>query len=345
MKIKVTQWSINTLKNRFDSINDQPEYQRGQVWSRSKQALLNESIFRGIDLPKIYLRKLVNKHHEYEVADGQQRICSIKGFLNNKINLPKGQIGNLTLSRIGSTDLSGKYFDNLDDSLKNFYYDTKLTISIIEDASEEEIRVLFGRLQEGVTLNAAEKRNAIVSVIGKHIESIALNHKFFESSKINSSRFKHIDYLAHAFGLIIYQNKFDLKSDLLEKMYLNSTFTISHKILQRTTNVLDLLWEIDMHSNKNIVNKFTFIDLFWFFYNNDISKIDLNRFILRLLEFEELRLYYRKRQEDIIKDKKLSKVDKSNLIKYIVAYDRSGSIRENIEIRHEIFTQNFKEYL
>ena len=36
-----------------------------------------------------------------------------------------------------------------------------LAIVVIEAASESEIRQLFRRLQEGVTLNPAEKRNAI----------------------------------------------------------------------------------------------------------------------------------------------------------------------------------------
>jgi uncharacterized protein with ParB-like and HNH nuclease domain len=37
-------------------IDPAPDYQRGRVWSRRKQALLIDSILRGYDLPKLFVR-------------------------------------------------------------------------------------------------------------------------------------------------------------------------------------------------------------------------------------------------------------------------------------------------
>lgn len=345
MKIKVTQWSISTLKKRLETINDQPEYQRGQVWGKLKQSLLNESILRGIDLPKIYLRKLKNKHFKYEVADGQQRLSSITSFLDDRIKLPSGQVGNLQLSKFNSSNLSGKVFSKLDKVHQEQYLNTKLTISLIENASEDDIRLLFGRLQEGISLNPAEKRNAIISSIGKHIDSIALNHSFFENCKIPSSRFKHIDYLAHAFALIVYNNQYDLKANLLEKMYYNTTYSITIDTLKKVDAVLCLMERLDSLINFSIKNKFTFIDLFWFFYQNDSSKIDLKSFAPKLEEFESDRLTYRKSIQNIKSVARLTVSEKEDLTKYIVAYDRSGSTKENLQLRHDIFNRKFKKYL
>jgi len=52
------------------------EYQREEdIWSGTDKKYLIDSILRGFDIPKIYLRKLPDDR--LEIVDGQQRIDTI----------------------------------------------------------------------------------------------------------------------------------------------------------------------------------------------------------------------------------------------------------------------------
>ncbi len=199
MKVKVQIWTINQLSGAIDEINEQPEYQRGEVWRDKKKALLIDSILRGIDIPKIFLRKLTNMPYDYEVADGQQRITAIIKFKNNEIPLRNDIVNGLNLNEIDGEKVGNKYYRDLSPTLRKRFDSYELTIAIIDITDHKEVRTLFGRLQLGETLNPAEKRNAIISSVGNCIDSITLNHKFFENCRISKARFKHQDYLAHVF--------------------------------------------------------------------------------------------------------------------------------------------------
>ena len=71
-----------------------PVYQRdGGVWKLDKEQLLVDSVLRGIDIPKIYLRRLDHGLYKYEVVDGQQRIRCLVRFLNNRFALADNASG------------------------------------------------------------------------------------------------------------------------------------------------------------------------------------------------------------------------------------------------------------
>jgi uncharacterized protein with ParB-like and HNH nuclease domain len=343
MRIKVTNWKVSTLIKRRDKINEQPEYQRGKVWTTEKEALLIDSLLRGIDIPKIYLRIVSNKLHDYEVADGQQRLTAMFNFHDGDFKLINKSIKGLQVGEIGNYTVGGKKFDELPSVLKNKFLNSEITISIIEDCSEDEVRTLFGRLQEGITLNAAEKRNAIISSAGKHIESIVLNHKFFEECKISKKRFKHQDYLAHGFCLIFYNNSDDLKGGLIEKFYLDKLINVSLTDLRKVDKILDLMFDIDHAEGKRIVNKFTFIDIFWFLFKNIGNKnFNVDDFKLEFNKFENNRLI----EKDNLKRLASKKTKESiNLYSYIVNYDRSGSLSDSIDERAKVFDDMFLKYI
>lgn len=343
MEVKVTNWKISTLLKRRDKINEQPDYQRGKVWSTEKEALLIDSILRGIDIPKIYLRNLKNHLHDYEVADGQQRLTALFNFYDGQFKLLDKNIKGLKISRLGDFQIGNKKYEDLESVLQQKFLDTEITIAVIDNCTEDEVRVLFGRLQEGVTLNAAEKRNAIISTIGKHIDSIALNHKFFENCKISKQRFKHQDYLAHAFCLIYYKNHDDLKGDLIEKLYLDKSISVNANDLKQIDEILDIIHSIDLLEGKRIINKYTFVDIFWFLYRN-LNNLHLNTssFKKAFNDFEQKRLD----NKENLKELAQKKTDESiNLHNYIMNYDRSGSLSNSIEARAKVFDSMFKKFI
>jgi hypothetical protein len=82
MRQSTSEWTVRMLTDLRERIDTESEYQRGQVWSVAQRRLLIDSLLRGYDIPKIYLRKLPDGGSRlYEVVDGKQRLTAIWGFL------------------------------------------------------------------------------------------------------------------------------------------------------------------------------------------------------------------------------------------------------------------------
>ncbi|MCF6171435.1 MAG: DUF262 domain-containing protein [Bacteroidales bacterium] len=330
-----------------EKINSQPDYQRGDVWNPKKKSLLIDSMLRGIDIPKIYLRKLENEAYLYEVADGQQRLNTIFGFIDNTVRLPDFKDKGLNLSVINGYKVGGKtYNQDLPESLKQLYDNYPITIAIVENATPDEIRTLFGRLQEGISLVPAEKRNAIISKIGKHIDNFSLNHLFFDNSKINPSRFKRQDYFSHVIALIAYNNSDDLKANLILKLYYDKNFKLSTVLQKKISVVLDHMKEIDEISRNRIYKKFNFIDLFWLLFSefDNYETINYKSFAKEYDIIEKERINNQADPKALINKEETSTKDKE-LYDYVLAFKYGGSLTENIKIRKNYLSKRLITYL
>ena len=71
---------VETVVGRIadNSLNLQPEFQRGAVWSRQKQRLLIDSILRNWYVPPLHVVR--TEDDRQEVLDGQQRLTAIYEF-------------------------------------------------------------------------------------------------------------------------------------------------------------------------------------------------------------------------------------------------------------------------
>jgi uncharacterized protein with ParB-like and HNH nuclease domain len=171
MKISAKVWSIADLYKLKDKINPKPQYQRTAVWQLSKKKLLIDSVLRGYDIPKFYLRETPNDiHYKFEITDGQQRMRAIWEFIENEFKLDEALIGNFSTKSLDYQTLKKSK-----SRLKEFSA-YEINIALIKEASQEEIRTLFARLQMGERLNPAELRHALSSNIGNTIASIVENH-------------------------------------------------------------------------------------------------------------------------------------------------------------------------
>lgn len=341
MKVKVTTWKISTLWRLKDNINPQPVYQRGEVWRLRKNALLVDSILRGIDIPKIYLRKMDRSAHEYEVADGQQRLNAILSFYDNGFPLLADEEKGLNLRKIGNTIVGNKRFTELSTEFQERFSNYDVTIAIVEEASNAEIRTLFGRLQEGEPLAPAEKRNAIISKIGGIVDNFALHHDFFLNSRIPEARFKRQDYLSHGLALLFYENLAPLKADLLLRMYLDKDLVINQELQSIVAETLDLMFRVDQRSQLKIYKKYHFVDFFWFFalnleYVRGLSESEIAR---KYDEFETLRLNISDPESLIVGNPNQEDKD---LYYYYRAFKSAGAEPSNIDTRHEIFSRLFQ---
>ena len=233
MKYQVIEWTIQDLLKNQDNIH-YPVFQREDVWSIKDKTLLIDSIFVGIDIPKLYLYRVEEDDQNeinWDCVDGHQRIEAISGYLN------------------GMFQYNGKDFSELSISDKNIILGYKLTICEIFEITEEEIRELFLRLQLGVPLNSGEKLHAIISKLGDFIRNKMENSTFIQKVSIPSRRYAKEALCAQILNNSHYirkSNKF--RSSKYEDLYLlykkNREFDENSETAKKIIQVLKELDEI-----------------------------------------------------------------------------------------------------
>lgn len=345
MKVKIENWTIKQVLALKDSIDPKPQYQRGNVWTERDNILLIDSIFKGFDIPKIYFREAPEESpYKYEVADGQQRLFAIWNFAQengydlDEVELEGSLYENLSYSYLKDAEELRHVFDS--------FMKFKLTISILEDASDQEVRTLFARLQMGKRLNEAEKRNAVGSAIGYAIDMMVETNPFFQNCKISTSRFNRQDFLAHGISLIHFENEHNLKADLIKKMYQELYVKYPAKYMKAANKVLKWLDKVNEGTNWKIKNKWAFVDFFWFFYRHveEIEEIKVTECAESFLKFETKRLQYSK-SPDILIESDDKRIYDKQLYDYIHAFNFEGSLVESINTRARVFDHRFKKYL
>lgn len=206
-------WSLYSLNKRRKQINTNPDYQRDAVWTRNQKQLLIDSIMRDYDIPKIYLHEILKDN--YDVVDGQQRIKAIWSFYDNEYALPKDS------DPVNGYEVANKYYKDLDPDVSDLIDSYNLDFVIL-DKSDEEIREMFLRLQNGTSLKAQEKRNAIPGKMRDFVKTIS-NHQFFDKVDFADSRFTYDLKSAQMCLLAINGNIVNIKDKDLNEMYWNNS--------------------------------------------------------------------------------------------------------------------------
>lgn len=175
-------YDIKYMHTIRDSIELNPPYQRHSgVWPSSRRkTLLATILFGWIDIPKIYLRKVVTgkgrKGTRYEVTDGKQRLTTMFDFIDNKIRL-----GN------DIPELEGKRFKDLSPELQDKFMSFDLDVVIMNNYDEIHVRQAFTLLQQGVQTNAQENRNASVGYVRDVVATLA-EHEAFNYVNFTNTR-------------------------------------------------------------------------------------------------------------------------------------------------------------
>ena len=239
MKRHTEQRTVRSFVRRMPTINLQPTFQRGAVWTKKQKQLLIDSILTDLDIPKIYLHELDDDDEFDEAAvDGQQRLTAITEFFNNEFPLSN------QVNDIGNISVKGKRFVELTENLKDKFESYELTVITLADASLEDVEEMFLRLQNGTSLNPAEKRNAMRGEMTLFIRSIA-QHKFFESCGFKNNRFT-FDNIAAQMALVAISGnaKADVGNTELVKLY-EKNEEFDHKSAQSKiiASTLDYLHE------------------------------------------------------------------------------------------------------
>ena len=331
-------WTINSVRNREGRIDPKPQYQRTEVWTLKKKQLLIDSILQGYDLPKFYLRAYddPDNQYEHEIVDGQQRLRAIWEFLNDEYAL--GEDSN---DIPGFGNLVGKKWSQLSSSARDQIGEFELSIALVEEAEDPEIRQLFLRLQEGVSLNPAEKRNAILSNMRDFIEGLS-KHGVFNLTRLSDARFKWHDLAAIVTCLELAGSPTDVKSANLTDMYeqrraFNNQGSIARKV-KRNLNYLKGVLE---HRPLAMNIKWGFVDLYLL-----ISKMDESYVISdREDDFANFYIRFEIERREVSDPRDLISSDenpwKTDLYYYIQAFKNQGGAEESIQKRHEVYKKRF----
>lgn len=198
----------------------QPSYQRKYVWDAKKASLLIESILMNIPIPIVYLA--ATKDEKINVIDGQQRLTSIFCFIEGKF--PDGKVFKLTGLQV-HTELKGKTFKDLDESLKNKITDYSIrTITFTADSDPDLQYEIFSRLNTGsVALNSQELRNCIYrGEFNEFIKELASDSKYLALLGLKAPHKRMTDVELVLRFVAFYKNTYiNYKPPI--KMFLNDT--------------------------------------------------------------------------------------------------------------------------
>ena len=336
MKINTEQEPILTLYYNKDKINLRPHYQRNQVWNIDKKQLLIDSIIHGYDLPKFYFNELVDDpNFENAVIDGQQRLSTIFDYKDNKFALGSQS----EFSSHGN--LKGKKFNDLDGDIKVKFDSYKLSVTTVRQAQPEQISELFSRLQNGTSLNAAEKRNAIISEFKDFIIETTENYRVFANSTRSNKRFDLDEWAAFSFLLESSGGPRDVKASDLEKLYKNNTtFDKQSAEAIKFSKVLNYMSKVFDEQTPELKLKWSFIDFYLLISNlmEEYSLVDMHsNFKSTFITFEEERHSIDDIEEYIMSED----WQKKDMARYTDAFSREGNKKNKIEIRHQVYLSRF----
>ncbi|WIU40506.1 DUF262 domain-containing protein [Methylorubrum extorquens] len=156
MQIRQTDPDLESLARRLlnNEIDLQPEFQRQEVWSRSKKQKLIDTILRGWAVPPVHL--IVGEFVD-EVLDGQQRLTAIRDFYNGDFTID----ASIRPHSTSIIPLDGLTYKQLPERYRRSVDRYGLRVYRIFEANPQEAAELFYRLNQPTALTSGEQRNAL----------------------------------------------------------------------------------------------------------------------------------------------------------------------------------------
>ncbi|RYZ71359.1 MAG: DUF262 domain-containing protein [Proteobacteria bacterium] len=289
-------WAVYRMKG---SIDPDPDYQRqSDVWTKDKKQLLVDTILNRFDVPKLYLHRPLTSFQKegkrmlYAIVDGKQRLEAIWDFIDGGFALAsdcvyfhdsKVKLANLTYSEIA----------NLHPDIKNDFDSYLLDVVVIGTEDIEMIDEMFSRLNEAVTLNAPEKRNAFKGPLPGAIRKLVEEHSFFTRKlPFNNRRYKHYDLCTKFLLSEAQNNVIDTKKRSLDrfvKEWHGRGQEDVDELREKTNEILTRMTEVFINSDQ-LLRSVGMVALYFHLFRVSSQEgwvSDVTR--QKLLEFEKLR--------------------------------------------------------
>ncbi len=344
------------------------EYQRENAWDYGQKQLLIDTIFRGMDIPKLYFWK-INRYalgsgypdgetkefykkilerkwkenddpdpYIYEIVDGQQRIRTILEYMDIKPPNEKVYRGTWhdPFPALDDTPMAkGKLYSHLNADQQTKFEESFLTIMVLENATIEEIRDMFLRLQNGTPLNAQQKRDAMGSNIGKLARELSNFHFFTTSVYFNNSGSDYHRVASQIIHLEIKDKIISCTSRQLDKLYsAYKNVQIEPLVVSKVKKVLAMLGEIFPVQNPHLNRSYT-LSLYWI-----VSRI-LDTYSLPKSEYQKVCENFEKLDYARLEamDRDFNEADDSILSNLTQSMSRGTDGADGISTRHDILSQ------
>ena len=154
-------WTAKALVNQMEKgkVNYDNAVQRSLVWDEDKKSLFIHSMIYGYAIPAMYFTR--DENGVYDSLDGKQRSNTISEYLHDEFALSTDTPA--VVDDNGCVeDVSGLYFSQLPEWVRDRIKDYNLTIYYYEGMTEAEVREFFRRLNNGKPLSAIELTRANV---------------------------------------------------------------------------------------------------------------------------------------------------------------------------------------
>ena len=202
-----------------------PEFQRGYVWTRAQASRLIESLIIQCPIPVVYFSQLPD--NKLIVIDGNQRLLSIKLFINDAFELQ----GLTTYP-----ELNGLSWSSLDPRFRDHIFNRTIRcITILKDTHPQIKFDVFERLNTGsVKLNAQELRHGIShGSLMKKLDSLSKIEAWRKAIGIrNDKRMKGSELILRYFALRWRRDKYEKPLSAFLDKYSADNRNLESKILQ-----------------------------------------------------------------------------------------------------------------
>jgi len=243
VKMTAGRRALDKIYKRRDRY-DIPEWQRGEVWDELRKKNLIDSILRGWKLPKFYFVRLNDE--DYEVVDGQQRLTAIYEFFANT----------LPLSDDSSQIFGGPFYKDLRSKISDAFDDFEIEYDEIEDATEEELKEFFQRLQQGLPLTSSEKLNSVHSKLRDFCQDLSKHHFFTTSISAPDTRLAHFDISSKAAAIEVEGIDTGLRFEDLKRVFNSQkSFSSTSAVGKRLHAALDFLARVFPKRNPQLKNR------------------------------------------------------------------------------------------
>lgn len=294
MKYETQDPPLAALKIQFD-LNDidlQPEFQRGFIWDRKKQEKLIDTVLRGWHMPPVHVRKLAfGQKPREEVLDGQQRLTTLKRFLQGCLEID----GHIDPKDTEIEKLHGCTFARLPSEWRDEVSQYTVRKIVIENISPPEASEIFQRLNIGTRTNAVEFRNALIGPVRDYVKKTMSQHRLFSPKLIgikDDGRLKYHD-LAAKMLFLAKNNGFQLPPNAKQLLtWYRSQGQLDNKLTQSVESTLDFIAEGLEKKGGFTFTTAVLLSLFWVMHDLRLKyyfKATSEEFLDIVIEFESWR--------------------------------------------------------
>jgi hypothetical protein len=312
-----TAWTIHELATRQseDEIFLDLAFQSSERWSKVAMRAYLNSVFSGFTPNPIilanvescmmyceeklgkdsadytYYAKLHSEGVKYISVDGNNRTRTLMKFFNNLLQLKDGhtyRMSGMTIPEfMNYTTTNSQSFKGLGDKLKEHIKKIEIPVFVVNAATRQELHDMFIAVNNGVSLNPQEKRNAIVCKVADEIRNLAKKYQkmlrlYFKDK--HCQRRIHEEFLVTA--LVHVAQGFASNISLEHRDAAYDDKSVETKKLGRLKEVLkdmDALtqYETKTGTNRGIPSKASLLDLVMlvdYLQNQNISIIDDSAF-------------------------------------------------------------------